>query len=261
MRLHPLTHRECKLDLHRALRFGTLPAVYLTDDAPERTLRAYVETYLREEVLQEALVRRVEGFVRFLDVAGQMNGEPLNFAALARDCGVSLKTAQEFAAILVDTLVAFRLDGWSHSVRKQLRQAPKLYFFDCGVLNAVRGELGVELKASSFRYGRLFETFLVLEIVRLNDCCETDFRLHYWRTNTGLEVDLVLTRGAASAPIAVEIKSKSTPAEADVRALRAFADENRSATLLCLCTTPKPYHLGPVEVMPWQTGLARIFPA
>ena len=59
----------------------------------------------------------------------------------------------------VDTLVAFRIDGWSYSVRKQLRHSPKYYFFDCGVLNAVRGELQTELKSGSYRYGKLFETF------------------------------------------------------------------------------------------------------
>jgi predicted AAA+ superfamily ATPase len=97
--------------------------------------------YLKEEIQQEALVRKVESYFRFLDVAAQMNGEPINFASVARDVGVETKTAQEFVSILVDTLVAFRVEPWTWSVRKQLRHSPKIYFFDCGVLNAVRGDL------------------------------------------------------------------------------------------------------------------------
>jgi predicted AAA+ superfamily ATPase len=258
LRLHPLTHRECDLDLRRALQFGTLPAVYLEDDAPERTLKAYVETYLKEEIFQEALLRKVESFIRFLDVAGQMNGEPLNFSAVARDSGVSVKTAQEYVSILVDTLVAHRVEPWTHSVRKQLRLSPKIYFFDCGVLNAVRGELGTELRAGSSRYGRLFESFVIQEMVRQNDYRETDYRFQYWRTNTGLEVDVVLAKSPYQPPIAVEIKSREAPKESDVRALESFHSENKRAELLCLCDTPRPYKLGKVWVLPWREGIKRI---
>jgi predicted AAA+ superfamily ATPase len=70
LHLHPLTHREIDLDLDKALQFGTLPAVYLEDPDPKRTLAAYVETYLKEEIMQEALVRKVEAYIRFLDIAG-----------------------------------------------------------------------------------------------------------------------------------------------------------------------------------------------
>lgn len=258
-RLHTLTSREVDLDLHRALSFGTLPAIYLDDDRPQRSLKAYVETYLKEEIFQESLVRQTEGFVRFLDVAGQCNGEPANFAQIAKDCGVSPKTAQEYFSILVDTMIAFRMEGWSHSVRKQLRQAPKFYLFDCGVLNAIRGELDTELKPSSFRYGRLFETFVLGEIVRLNDYTEKDYRFHYWRTNTGAEVDCVLTKGPASAPIAIEIKSRTAPDESDCSALLAFASENPKARLLVFCQTPNAYEIGPVRVLPWQEGLSALF--
>ncbi|MCI0587387.1 MAG: ATP-binding protein [Planctomycetes bacterium] len=259
LRLHPLCAREVDLDLHRALRFGTLPSVYLEDPSPAPTLKAYVDTYLKEEVFQEALVRRTESFVRFLDVAGQQNGEPANFSRIARDSGVSVKTAQEYFSILVDTLIAFRIDGWSHSVRKQLRQAPKFYLFDCGILNAVRGELEADLKPASFRYGRLFETFLVGEVARLNDYLDRGCRLFYWRTNTGQEVDLVLSRGSSDRPVAVEIKSRPDPQESDVRGLLAFASENPRAELLCLCRTPHAYSFGKVKVLPWKEGLERIF--
>lgn len=260
LHLHPLTHREVKLDLSRALQFGTLPAIYLEGPAPERTLRAYVDTYLKEEIMQEALVRNISGFSRFLDVAGQMHGEPVNFTAVARDSGVSVKTAQEFFSILVDTLVAFRIDGWSRSIRKQLRQSPKFYFFDCGVLNAIRGELQTELRESSFRYGKLFETFMILEMIRLNDYSEAGYRFAYWRTNTGLEVDAVLFKGVGRPPTAVEVKSKSSPGAEDFHALKSFLSENPGSSLMCLCTTPRVYKVGEVQVLPWIEGLRRLFP-
>ncbi|MBK8870522.1 MAG: ATP-binding protein [Elusimicrobia bacterium] len=260
LHLHPLTHREGVRDLRRALSFGTLPAIYLEDASPERSLKAYVDTYLKEEIQQEALTRKVDGYVRFLEVAAQMNGAPLNFSSIARVCGVSVPTAQEFFSILVDTMIAFRVEGWAWSVRKQLRQSPKLYFFDCGVLNAVRGELTTELKTGSFRYGMLFETFIVQEFFRLNDYQETGFRMHYWRSNSGVEVDVVLSRGPSDRPIAVEIKSSATPNSKDLRGLHSFKSENKHARLFCLCQTPRPYEIDGVKILPWTEGLATLFP-
>lgn len=258
LKLHPLTHREVPIELEKALRFGTLPAVYLDEPSPERTLKAYFETYLKEEVFQEALVRRIEGFSRFIEIAGQMNSEPINFTKIARECGVSIHTVQDYYSILVDTLLVFRLDAWHHSVRKQIAQAPKFYFFDCGVLNAVRRELNVELSVQSYRYGKLFETFIVQELIRLNDYLETDYKVHYWRTNTGLEVDVVLSRGAKEPVIAIEIKSNHSPMEKDLSALRSFKSENEDAILVCLSSTPEAYSLGDIMVYPWQEGIKTV---
>ncbi len=259
LKLHPLTHREYDIDLNRAMKFGTLPAVYLNIDQPERTLKAYVETYLKEELMQEAIVRRIEGFIKFLDVAGQMNGEPVNFTKVSRECNVSPKTAMDYFSILVDTLIAFRIEAWTSSARKQLRHSPKFYFFDCGVLNATRGELKTELKESSYRYGKLFETFIITELIRLNDYYESDYKFYYWRTNTGMEVDIILSRGVNEKPIAIEIKSKSAPGNEDCRGLVSFSSENPSARLICICTSPHSYQLGNIEVLPWKEAMETVF--
>lgn len=259
LKLHPLSHIEVEFDLNKALRIGTLPALYLEDEAPERTLKAYVETYLKEEVLQEAFVRKAEGFIRFLEVAGQMNGKPLNFTKVSRDCGVTAKTAQQYFSILLDTLIAFRVDAWIPSIRKQILQAPKYYFFDCGVLNAICGETKTELKETSYHYGKLFETFIVQELIRINDYAETGYKFFYWRTNTGLEVDIILSRGIREAPIAIEIKSGTAPLEKDLHALKSFKSENKNAILYCFCNSPNPYNLGNIAVLPWRSGFIKIF--
>ncbi len=258
-RLHPLTHSECDIDLQRALQFGTLPGIYLSDTDRRLTLKAYVNTYLKEEIMQEALVRKVESYIRFLDVAAQMNGEPLNFSKMAGEAHVSPHTAQEYFSILVDTLLAFRIEGWTYSVRKQIKQGPKFYFFDPGVLNTIRGEIGAELKPNTYRYGKLFEMWIVLELIRMNDYRNEDFRFYYWRTNTGLEVDLILSRGPADKPIAIEIKSSEKPQFKDLHALKSFQSENKNSTLICLCNSPRPYKIENVRILPWKMGIEEIF--
>lgn len=258
LNLFPLGSEEIDLDLEKALTIGTLPGIYLGATSPERNLRAYVQTYLKEEIKEEGLVRRLDGFARFLDLAGQMNAEPVNFSAISRESRVSVKTVQEYFNILEDTLVVRRIDGWSASVRKQLLHAPKYYFFDCGVLNALSGELTTELRGSSYRYGRLFETFIVNEIIKKNMYDELDRRFHYWRTNTGAEVDLVMAIGKR--PVAaIEIKSSKKPLAQDIQGLFAFKEDYPDVKAYCLCQTPQAYKLKNVTVLPWREGLKKIF--
>ena len=254
--LHPLSSMELDLDLARALRYGTLPAIYLDTQAYEiTTLEAYVSTYLREEIQAEALVRQVDRFARFLELAAQLNGEPINFTKLGRQCSVTTKTAQEYFSILVDTLVCMRLDGWAHSLKRQLLQAPKFYFFDCGVVGALTGELRSEVKPSSFRFGRLFETLLIHEMQRRSDYLDLGLRFNYWRDKDGHEVDVIVSRTSAQPLMAIEIKSSSQPSAEDLTSMALFTAEYPGVPLYCLCTTPRAFMLGTITVLPWLEGL------
>ena len=260
-KLFPLSSLETDLSLHEVLKYGALPKAYLADNEESKTeyLKSYVDTYLREEILQESVVRQFESFSRFLDLAGQLNSEPVNFSKLAKQLSLNPKTAQNYFQILIDTLIAHELPGWSTSVKKQLLQAPKFYFFDVGILNAINGELGTELKISSFRYGKLFETFLINEMIHWNQYLAANYRFSYWRTSTGKEVDLIISRKPNQPEWAIEIKSSTHPSEDDVLTLALFKEEYPLVKTLCLCQTEKSYMAGATDVMPWRVGLDLIF--
>lgn len=256
--LHPFSSMETDIDLSRALQFGTLPGVYFDYGHEINSLESYVAAYLQEEVQQEALVRAIDRFSRFLDFAAQLNGEPVNFAKLGKQCGVSGKTAQDYYSILMDTMLARQLPGWAHSVKKQLLQAPRFYLFDCGVLNAINGELRTELKPSSFRYGRLFENWVVQEIFRLSDYLDLGLRLHYWRDKAGHEVDLLVSRNNTQPLLAIEIKSSPAPDLADCSGFENFAADYPNVPKWCLCTSPLAYERSGVKFLPWLEGLKEL---
>lgn len=256
--LHPLTSKEVEIDLQLALQFGTLPKAFLSSDAPNVFLNSYVDTYLREEIKQEALVRKYDAFIRFLDLAAQLNGVNINFSKLSRQCGVASSTIEGYYSILEDTLLVHRINGWSHSVKKQIVTGPRYYFFDCGILNAINRELHVPTGGSTGRFGKLFESFMVLEALRYNDYHALNYRLHYWRTNTGMEVDLVLSRSQYEDPIAVEIKSSRSPDFSDLQGLESFRAEYPKARTICLCMCDKAYTKDKIEYLPWQE-FERIF--
>lgn len=258
LRLFPLTFREWDGLLDRSLLLGTLPGVAVDNPDPARTLRSYVHTYLKEEVLEESLVRKVEGFSRFLEVAANYHGEILNAKEIGRAADVSTNTVLAYLQILEDTLVAFRVPGWSASVRKQLRTSPKLYLFDNGVASALRGELRLEITERTSRYGKLFEGFVMQEAYRLNEYEQLDLKLSYWRTNNGREVNLVFSRGVGPPLAAVEIKSASAPDRSDVASLLSFAEEYPNTPLFCFCRTPRAYEIDRVSVLPWKEGIERM---
>ncbi|MBI1860928.1 MAG: ATP-binding protein [Deltaproteobacteria bacterium] len=256
--LHPLSSLETPLELARALQYGTLPGVYLDADTEISTLESYVGTYLQEEIQQESIVRRVDRFTRFLDFAGQLNGEPINFAKLGAQCGVAGKTVLEYYSILEDTLLASRLNGWSHSIKKQLLQAPRFYLFDCGVLNAINGELRTELKSNGFRYGKLFENLVVQELFRANDYLDLGLKFHYWRDKDGHEVDIIVSRNLTVPLAAIEIKSSPHPTAADCSGFKSFAAEYPKVQRFCFCTTPRSFDRSQIRFMPWQDGVLNI---
>ena len=257
LHLYPLTFRELPQPWTSLLRLGSLPGVALDNLLPEASLRAYVHNYLKEEVLEEALVRKVEAFSRFLELAGQYHGEPLNASSLARAAGISSNTVSDYFQILEDTLMVHRLPGWSASVKKQLRLAPRFFLFDNGVANALRGELRVEINERTSRFGRLFEAWVIQEAFRLNDYRQLDLKLSYWQTNTQLEVDLVVSRGAGQPLAAIEIKSGLRPSPADWPGLTSFRTEYPQVPQFCFCRCARPFRGDDgVEVHPWQEGLA-----
>jgi uncharacterized protein len=254
--MYPISSFEHDIVLERALQFGTLPGIYFDQGLEVPNLDAYVNTYLREEVLEESLVRRLENFIRFIEIAGQMNGEPVNFTKMAKQCKVTGNTVADYYSILEDTLIAYRLNGYDHSVKRQLLQSPKFYFFDCGVLNAINGELRTELKKSSFRYGKLFETWIILEAVRLNSYQNLGLRFNYWRDKSGKEVDLIVSRSKSKPLVAIEIKSFREPEPLPNLAL--VAQDFPEILRWCLCDVPRKIRIDHVIYYPWREGLAAL---
>lgn len=241
-------------DLTRVLRFGSLPAVVTaTDDEAVDLLRGYAQSYLREEVQAESIVRNLGGFARFLDVAAAQGGDILNYAAVARDVDIAARSVQEYYQILEDTLIGVRLDAWRRSPRARLVTHPRFYLFDTGVANALNRRLTA--RPDAVVKGRLFEQWLVTECARLVDYLHPETRLYYWRTNHGAEVDLLLERhGELRA--AVEISSKSRISGADVRGLRSFADAHPEVPRVVACMTPHPFRLDGIDVLPYAQFLS-----
>lgn len=252
LRLDPLTLEERPPgSLDEALLDGALPAIRLTEEAGDREadLRSYVETYLEEEVRQEALVRNVGAYGRFLELAAREAGRVANYSRISQDVGVSSVTIQSYYDILCDCLVAERVEPVTRSAsRKKLTKASRFLLFDTGVARAAARE-GRRLPLS--RKGELFEQFIGIEAIRFCRLHAPAARLRFWRDPDGPEVDWVIEHPGGLLPI--EVKLGDRPTERDTRHLSVFLEEYGEHQGLVVCSAPRPLRLTRmVTAVPWQ---------
>ncbi len=256
--LFPYIYEEIpdSFNLEEVLRFGTLPAVHgeSVEDKID-ILRTYTDTYLREEIMMEGIVRNIGAFSRFLEMAASQFGELVSFSSIGRECHISPRTVQSHYEILEDTLIGFRLQPWMKSQRKRMVAHPKFYFFDLGVTNS----LNHNLTAPPDRKlrGRLFEQFIILETYRLLKYTRSEARAYFWRTNHGAEVDLILEKHNKIIG-AFEIKSTEVVSGADLTGLRSFSEEYPKTPLHVIANVANPYNIRNVSVLPWKDYLARL---
>lgn len=253
LHLHPFTHRELgdNFSIDSALKYGTLPpvAIAATETEKRRILKSYVETYLKEEVQQEALTRNVPAFARFLELAAFENGNLLNFKNIASEVGIHSKTIKQYFQILEDTLIGFFLLPYTRSHRTKLVSHPKFFFFDCGIINALKNQLSSPIVSSTPPYGYAFEHMVLLEIKRELDYLEREFAISFFRTTDGAEVDVVLERGGEI--WVIEIKSGTAPRMSDLRGLKSFIVDHKYNRAICACQTPRAYTVDKIEFLPW----------
>jgi predicted AAA+ superfamily ATPase len=201
----PLTAVELNfdVDVEHVLRFGLLPQIRSDPEFAVDTLDAYVSNYLREEIQQEALVRRLDAFARFLQVAALMNGQVSNIAGVARDAGIARPTVQGYFDVLTDTLIGVWLPAWVRRAKVKEVASPKFYLFDCGVTRALAGRLREPI--DGLERGFLLETWILHELRATISYDGLGGELRYWRTPSGSEVDFIWTR--ARRAVGIEVKA------------------------------------------------------
>lgn len=195
--------------IDQACEWGTLPLVVSDPGHRAATLATYVETYLKEEITAEALVRSLDPFVRVLQVAGLYNGQILNLENLSRESAVKRSTVERYFQILEDTLLAFRVPAVSLGIRTKETTHPKFFLFDTGVARAAAG-LARDHVDSVWR-GFAFEALLHHELRGYAALAGKDRPLAHYSVSGGFDVDfLVQTRPKTlSAPrqfVAIEAK-------------------------------------------------------
>ena len=221
--LFPLVSAEIPdFDIERAVQNGMIPRHYMVANARNR-MRAYIDLYVKEEIIEEALVQNVDEFIRFMEVAAIMDGEILNYENVASDCGVSANTVKAYYKILVDTLLGFEVPAYRKVIKRKLYKSPRFYYFDIGIANHLTKRY--QLAPKTPEYGHAFEHLIIQEIVAYLAYTNSDEELTYWHTYDNIEVDAII----GDARVAIEIKSTDHVDHDDKKGIMEFAKEHPNA--------------------------------
>lgn len=241
------------------LYFGSLPEISLIENRDDRDelLQSYVETYMEEEIRKEAHLRNLPEFYRFLELASLEAGKIVTYTQIATEIGISHTTVKSYYQILVDTLLAERLEPLTKSeTRKKLIKSPKFLFFDLGVrrLSAREG-----YPVSPVRRGELFEQWVGLELLKLNRLFSHKAKVQFWQDPEVAEVDWILTYANGSY-VPIEVKYSANPNRKEIRHLQKFLDEYhcpKGGFVICNCRNPMKLTQN-VTALPWKQ-IASVF--
>lgn len=252
-KMFPLTATELgeSFDFEKSLKFGQLPTLYDRLVTPEDYLKSYINIYLREEVMQESLVRNAGAFAKFLQSASFSQGSLLNITEVARECGVERKTVEEYFQITEDLLLATRVPVFTKKAKRKTVTHSKFYYFDVGVYRALRpmGPFDSPEEAE----GPAIESLVFQELQAINSYFEFDYGIYFWRTVDQLEVDFVLY--GPKGIIGIEVKRSQKIHPNDLKGLKAFQQDYPMAKLYLFYGGRERLYFDGIEAIPVEEAL------
>ncbi|MFH1896477.1 MAG: ATP-binding protein [bacterium] len=253
--MHPLSAVELGADFSMAssLNFGQLPSI-LSESDPKKYLQSYIKTYLEQEIFQEGLTRNLANFARFLETASFSQGSVLNISAVAREAAIERKVVENYFNILEDLLIAVRLPVFSKKAKRRLASHAKFYFFDTGIFRTIR-PMG-PLDAPEMVEGLAFESLFLQNLTAVNDSLGLDYKLFYYRTAAGVEVDFVAygPRGIC----AFEVKRTAKVNSSALSGLKLFAKDYPQTRLFLIYGGKRKMRDGNIEILPMEYVLKNL---
>jgi len=251
-------------NLSRAIEWGLLPFVHQDPAHAADILAAYLNTYLKEEIREEGLVRNVPPFVRFLTIAGQLNGQAVNGHNIAREAAVARATVDTYFAILSDTLMGHFLPAWRPGLKVRESAHPKFYWFDPGVARAAAGLLRDPV--DRLWQGTALESLVFHELRVYNEVSRKHRPISYYRTAAGVEIDFIVetAKRRHSSParvVAIEVKRAEKwdrMWERPLRSLAALPALKVERMIVVHCGS-RGYQFDQVEVMPVADFLRSLY--
>lgn len=192
IRFFPLVYPELEkaFDLSKCLNLGTLPGVASNYNLAIEILASYLATYLRQELLEEAVIRKLDPFRRFLDTVGLLNGQLINKENIARESSVKRPTVEHYFGILEDTLLGGFIEAFRPGQKAKEVAFPKFYLFDTGVVRSAAGLLNQQLESEFL--GFMFETFLLNQLRAYLSYHQYFFPIYHYTVSHSYDIDFIV---------------------------------------------------------------------
>jgi predicted AAA+ superfamily ATPase len=252
-----------RFDLQFSLQWGLLPWVQLDRGSAADILSSYVNTYVKQEIKEEGIVRSLPPFLRFLGIAGQLNGQMINAQNIAREASVPRSSVDVYFSILIDTLLGHFLPAYRPNIKVREQTHPKFYWFDPGVARAAAGLLFDPI--DRLWQGTALETLVYHEIRVFNHVHNKNRAIYFYRTGSGSEIDFVIETQKtqlSSKPrvVCIEVKLAERWDRRWEQPMRSLKDGTRIRVekMFGVYTGKSTYHFDGVEVLPVEDFFKRL---
>lgn len=185
---------------------------------------SYLGTYLERDVRGMTQVGDLLQFQLFVRALAARSGQLLNLSGLARELGIAVNTAKRWLSILEASYQVFTLRPYHANLNKRLVKTPKVYFTDTGTLCHLVGLRDASHAAAGPMAGALLETAVIGELLKAALHRGETARLHFWRTATGVEVDVLaqLWESGGERLVPLEVKTSATATARMARGIRGL---------------------------------------
>lgn len=212
--LLPFSRKELKTanllpeSINEILFKGMYPRIYNMDISPSSYYPSYIQTYVERDVRDILKITDLNKFIRFIKLCAGRTGQILNMSALANETGISSTTADGWLSVLEASYICYRLQPYYRNFNKRIIKAPKLYFYDTGLVCNLLGINSAEQVGDFYLRGGLFENLVINQFIKNDYNSGNTPDIYYWRDSIGNEIDLIEIKSTILN--AYEIKSSAT---------------------------------------------------
>jgi predicted AAA+ superfamily ATPase len=185
-----------KEDFHELLRLGSYPAVISENDREirEDILKNLATNYLYKDIYAFETLRNPRAFEDLVKLLALQVGSLVSFNELAQSLGLARLTVEKYVRLLEQAYVIKIIRSFSRNPRTEIKKAFKVFFYDCGVRNAVLGDISEVSEREDI--GGIFENFCISEQIKISFASRQGSNVMFWRNRQGSEVDIVETNGS-----------------------------------------------------------------
>ena len=251
----PLQHSEIidsdkRERLDENLLYGSYPRIYNEQLNPTEWLGDYFQTYVQKDIRETINITNIHSFTNFVRLLGGRVGQVMSFNSIANDAGITQPTAKAWYSSLETTFICFSLQAHFKNYNKRITKAPKVFFYDTGLLcYLLRITTVDQLKIHPLR-GSIFENWVIGEYVKHYYNQAREAPLYFWRDQHGHEIDLVIDNGLDLDLI--EIKSGATFQKEyfkNIKWLNKLQNKDKGS---CIYGGEDKIQLNQYDIIPWN---------
>jgi predicted AAA+ superfamily ATPase len=180
--------QEKRLIEHRMI-YGYYPEIVTKPGEESELLKLLANSYLYKDLLMLDQIKKPLLLEKLLKALALQVGSEIKYEEIGQTIGSDSKTVDKYIDLLEKTFVIFRLPAFSRNVRNEIKKGKKVYFYDCGIRNAIINNFKpVNVRTD---VGALWENFVIAERVKMLRYKNIDVTHYFWRTTQQQEIDLI----------------------------------------------------------------------